>query len=42
VRQRRREALAHPAVNAALEILGGEVVEIRPLGDTSGPAGAAR
>jgi hypothetical protein len=31
-RRRRREALAHPAVNAALEILGGEVVEIRPLG----------
>jgi len=29
-------------VNAALEILGGEVVEIRPLGDTNGPAGAAR
>jgi DNA polymerase-3 subunit gamma/tau len=42
MRQRRREALAHPAVNTALEILGGEVVEIRPLGDTSGPAGAAR
>lgn len=42
MRQRRREALAHPAVNAALEILGGEVIEIRPLGDTSGPAGAAR
>ena len=42
MRQRRREALAHPAINTALEILGGEVVEIRPLGDTSGPAGAAR
>ena len=42
LRQRRREALAHPAVNTALEILGGEVVEIRPLGDTNGPAGAAR
>ncbi len=42
VRQRRREALAHPAVNLALEVLGGEVVEIRPLADTSGPAGAAR
>jgi DNA polymerase-3 subunit gamma/tau len=31
-RRRRREALDHPAVNAALEILGGDVVEIRPLG----------
>jgi len=28
--RRRREALDHPAVNAALEILGGEVVEIKP------------
>jgi hypothetical protein len=33
LRRRRREALAHPAVNAALEILGGEVLEIRNLGD---------
>jgi DNA polymerase-3 subunit gamma/tau len=33
LRRRRREALAHPAVNAALEILGGEVLEIRTLGD---------
>jgi hypothetical protein len=31
-RRRRLEALQHPAVNAALEILGGEIVEIRPLG----------
>jgi DNA polymerase III subunit gamma/tau len=29
---RRREALNHPAVNTALEILDGEIVEIRPLG----------
>ena len=29
---RRREALNHPAVNAALEILDGEILEIRPLG----------
>jgi hypothetical protein len=35
-RRRRREALDHPAVNAALEILGGDVVDIRPLG---GPGG---
>lgn len=33
LRRRRRDALAHPAVNAALEILGGEVVEIRALRD---------
>ena len=33
LRRRRRDALAHPAVNAALEILGGEVLEIRTLGD---------
>ena len=32
VRRRRRDALAHPAVNTVLEILGGEVVEIRPQG----------
>jgi hypothetical protein len=31
VRQR-KEALSHPNVNQALEILGGEIVEIRPLG----------
>jgi DNA polymerase-3 subunit gamma/tau len=31
-RRRRRAALDHPAVNAALEILGGDVVDIRPLG----------
>ncbi len=31
--QQRRDALDHPAVNRSLEILGGEVVSIRPLGD---------
>jgi len=31
---RRREALNHPAVNSALEILDGEILEIRPLGGT--------
>jgi hypothetical protein len=31
-RRRKQEALQHPAVNAALEILGAEIVEIRPLG----------
>jgi hypothetical protein len=38
-RRRRREALDHPAVNTALEVLGGEVVEIRPqeAGPRSGP-----
>ena len=39
VRQRRREALAHPAINATLEILGGEVIEIRSLGEAGGTAG---
>ncbi len=32
LRRRRQEALDHPAVNDALNILGGEIVEIRPLG----------
>ena len=32
-RRRRKEALDHPAVNAALEILEGDILEIRPLGD---------
>ncbi len=32
-RRRRQEALAHPALNQALEILGGEILEIRPLGE---------
>jgi DNA polymerase III subunit gamma/tau len=32
---RRREALNHPAVNTALEILDGEILEIRPLGGAS-------
>jgi DNA polymerase-3 subunit gamma/tau len=42
VRQRRRDALAHPAINATLEILGGEVIEIRSLGEAGGPAGTTR
>ncbi|HEU4429559.1 MAG TPA: DNA polymerase III subunit gamma/tau, partial [Myxococcota bacterium] len=33
-RKRRQDALAHPAVNAALEILGAEIDEIRPLGSS--------
>ncbi|HVH05365.1 MAG TPA: DNA polymerase III subunit gamma/tau [Myxococcota bacterium] len=32
---RRRDALNHPAVNNALEILDGEILEIRPLGTPS-------
>jgi len=32
----RREALDHPTVNRTLEILGGEVLEIRPLGGVVG------
>jgi phage tail protein X len=31
-RQRRKEALEDPAVGRALEILGADIVEIRPLG----------
>ena len=34
-RKRRQDALAHPSVNAALEILGAEIAEIRPLGSAS-------
>ncbi|MGI9431003.1 MAG: DNA polymerase III subunit gamma/tau [Myxococcota bacterium] len=34
-RDRRREALSHPAINTALEILGGEILEIRSLGKDS-------
>jgi DNA polymerase-3 subunit gamma/tau len=32
LRRLRQQALAHPAVNTALEVLEGEIVEIRPLG----------
>jgi DNA polymerase-3 subunit gamma/tau len=32
-RQRRQQALNDPGVSRALEILGGEIVEIRPLGE---------
>ncbi len=32
VRRRRKQALDHSAVNAAIELLAGEIVEIRPLG----------
>jgi hypothetical protein len=34
-RKRRQDALAHPAVNVALEVLGAEIDEIRPLGGAS-------
>ena len=33
-RRQRHQALRHPALNTALELLGGEVVEIRPLGES--------
>jgi len=33
VRSRRQQALNHPAVRLALEVLGGEIAEIRPVGD---------
>jgi hypothetical protein len=32
-RRRRQQALDHPSVNTTIEVLGGEIVEIRPLGD---------
>jgi DNA polymerase-3 subunit gamma/tau len=32
LRRLRQQALAHPGVNAVLEVLDGEIVEIRPLG----------
>ncbi len=32
LRQRRQAALNHPSVNTAMEILGGEIVDIRPVG----------
>ena len=32
LRRVRQQALSHPAVNAVLEVLEGEIVEIRPLG----------
>ncbi len=32
IRRLRQKALEHPAVNAAIEICGGEIAEIRPLG----------
>ena len=32
LRSRRQEALEHPAVNLALDLLDGQIVEIRPLG----------
>jgi len=32
VRQRRQAALNHPGVNVAMEVLGGEIVDIRPVG----------
>jgi DNA polymerase-3 subunit gamma/tau len=44
LRQLRQAALAHPGVNAALELLEGEVVEIRPLRPPGGgpPLGGAQ
>jgi DNA polymerase-3 subunit gamma/tau len=38
-RRRRQDALGHPGVNDALDVLGGEILEIRPLGGGA-PAGA--
>jgi DNA polymerase-3 subunit gamma/tau len=38
--RRRQEALNHPAVNEALEVLQGEILEIRPLGSSGDPGRA--
>ena len=38
--RRRQEALNHPAVNQALEVLQGEILEIRPLGANGDPGRA--
>jgi DNA polymerase-3 subunit gamma/tau len=38
--RRRQEALNHPAVNQALEVLQGEILEIRPLGSSGDPGRA--
>ena len=35
-RKRKADALKHPGVNEALDILGGEILDIRPLGGPSG------
>jgi len=34
-RRRRQEALNHPAVNEALDVLGAKIVEIRPTGENA-------
>ena len=41
VRLLRQQALQHPGVNAALELLDGEIIEIRPL-PAATPTGAPR
>ncbi len=41
LRRLRQTALEHPGVNAALTLLGAEVVEIRPLATPVAPAGSA-
>jgi len=41
-RRLKQAALQHPGVNAALELLGGEIVEIRPLSGGPGEGGEVR
>jgi DNA polymerase-3 subunit gamma/tau len=36
-RRRRQDALNHPGVNDAIDVLGGEILEIRPLGGAHPP-----
>jgi hypothetical protein len=37
VRRRRADALKHPGINDALDLLGGEILDIRPLAPRPGP-----
>jgi hypothetical protein len=36
-RRRRADALKHPGINDALDLLGGEILDIRPLAPRPGP-----
>ena len=42
LRKLKQDALNHPGVNAALEVLEGEIVEIRPISGSSAPAATSR
>ena len=40
-RRRKADALKHPGVNEAIDVLGGEILDIRPLSGPSGPGEGA-